>query len=385
MDRVYLDDNATTALAPEVVAAMQPWLTDTVGNPSSSHAWGRRAAAAVACARGQVADLLGCDPPEIIFCSGGSEACNHAIKGTAWAREDQGRHLIISAIEHPAVSEPAQWLARRGWRLSVLAASGDGAVLPAALDPLLRPDTVLVSVMHANNETGVVQPLRAIADRLQDHPAWLHADCAQSVGKIPVQVRELGVDLASLAGHKLHAPKGVGALYVRRGLVLENLVHGAGREDDRRAGTEAVAQIVALGEACRLAADGLAARSQRLAALRDRLAAQLRALVPGAVVHGERAPRLPGTLSIALPGQSTTALLTALQDRLAASAGAACHGAGVKISTVLAAMGVGEDLARGTLRLSVGRFTTETDVERAAALLATVLQEPPPGAAGDAD
>ncbi len=374
MDPIYLDTNATTVVDGRVLSAMQPWLADLAGNPGSAHLWGRRARQAVAEARAHVADLLGCDPDEVVLTSGGSESCNHAVKGAAWAREKNGRHLIVSAIEHPAVGAPARWLAGRGWRLDTLPVNKDGMVDPADLDALLRADTVLVCVMHANNETGVLQPVRALADRLQGHGAWLFADCAQSAGKVPLDVRALGLHLAAIAGHKLYAPKGVGALYVRRGVVLENLVHGAGQEQGRRAGTEAVAQVVALGEACRLARLDLAAEAARLAALRDRLAGRLRALVPDAVIHGERSPRLPGTLSIALSGHRTSDLLVALQDRLAASAGAACHGAGAEASPVLAAMGVPLELALGTLRLSVGRFTRDEDVERAVVLIGEVLR-----------
>ncbi len=370
---IYLDYNATTPVDPRVLAAMLPWLRDAAGNPSSGHAWGRRAQRAVAAARGQVAELLGCDPSDIILTSGGSEACNHAVKGCAWARQSLGRHLVVSAIEHPAVLEPARWLERQGWRLSTAPVGKDGIVDPDAVVAAVTDETVLVSVMHANNETGVLQPLAAIADRLAGRPAWLHADCAQSAGKVPVRVRELGVDLASLAGHKLYAPKGVGALYVREGRRLENLVHGAGQESGQRAGTEAVAQIVAFGAACQLAAADLAAEMRRQAMLRDELAARLRAGFPTAVIHGETAARLPGTLSIAFGGRRAGTILTALQDRLAASTGAACHGAGTEISSVLAAMQVPADLAAGTLRLSVGRFTTPGEVARAADLLLEAL------------
>lgn len=370
---IYLDNNASTPVDPRVRAAMLPWLQDMTGNPSSAHAWGRRALQAVESARAQVAGFLGCDADEIVLTGGGSEACNLAVKGCAWARQDAGRHLVVSALEHPAVSEPARWLARQGWRLDLVPATASGAVDPDTVAACLAPDTVLVCVMHANNETGVVQPLAAVAARLSSHGAWLFADCAQSAGKIPVNVRELNLDLASLAGHKLYAPQGVGALYVRRGLRLENLIHGAGQERGRRAGTEAVALTVALGEACRLAAADLDAEMRRLARLRDDLAARLRALVPAAVVHGEQSPRLPGTLSIALTGQRAGTILTALQERLAASAGAACHGADDKVSTVLAAMGVAPDLVRATIRLSLGRFSTADDVAQAVRHLAAVL------------
>jgi cysteine desulfurase len=373
MDPVYLDYNATTPLDPRVVDAMLPWLRDGAGNPSSSHTWGREARAAVDEARAQVAALLGCDHDEVVFTSGGSEANNHALKGTAWARRAQGRHLVISAVEHPAVTAPAAWLKREGWRVTVLPVDQEGVVDPEDVVEALTAETVLVSVMHANNETGVLQPIAEIATHLQRHDAWLHADCAQSAGKVPVDVRALGLDLASLAGHKLYAPKGIGALYVRRGLALENLIHGAGHEAGRRAGTEAVAQIVALGTACQLAADDLQGEVLRLSALRDQLADRLRDLRPAAVIHGEQAPRLPNTLSIALPGVSAPELLGRVGQRLAASAGAACHGSGGEVSGVLAAMGVADETARGTIRLTVGRFSTGGEIARAVEILAAAL------------
>ncbi|MDY0109762.1 MAG: cysteine desulfurase family protein [Candidatus Krumholzibacteria bacterium] len=382
MNPMYLDYNATTPTDPRVVESMLPWLRGEAGNPSSGHAWGRRARAAVAAAREQVAALLGCRPGEVIVTSGGSEACNHAVKGSAFARQNDGRHLIVSAIEHPAVTEAAQWLARRGWRCDRLPVTSNGLVEPRALAAALQPDTVLVSVMHANNETGVVQPLAELADRLRGSQSWLYADCAQSAGKIPLRVRELGVDLASIAGHKLYAPKGVGALYVRAGLRPDNLIHGAGQEDGRRAGTEAVAQVVGLGAACALAADLLAHETVQLAVLRDELAARVQAQIPGAVIHGHNAPRLPNTLSIALPGCRAAAVLEHLREKLAASAGAACHGHAAHVSSVLAAMGVADELALATIRFSVGRFTTAQDVENAATLVVETSRQL--GAAGPA-
>ncbi len=375
MDPIYLDYNATTPVDPRVVDAMLPWLRDGGGNPSSSHPWGRRARAAVDEARAQVAALLGCDADEVVFTSGGSESNNHALKGAAWARRDTGRHLIVSAVEHPAILEPAEWLEKEGWSVTVLPTDGEGRVHADALGNALRDDTILVSIMLANNETGVLQPLARIGRVLADHPAWLHSDCAQAVGKIPVRVREFGLDMASLAGHKLYAPKGVGALYLRRGLTLEKLVHGAGHEQGRRAGTEAVAQVVALGEACRLAGSDLDATMTRMSTLRDRLIAGLRVHEPELVVHGESVDRLPNTLSLSFPGVSAPALLDRIEQQLAASAGAACHGSGGEVSGVLAAMGVPAAIARGTVRFTVGRFTTEEEVEQAVALLARTVPD----------
>jgi len=373
MQPIYLDYNATTPIDPRVADAMLPWLREGSGNPSSSHIWGRRARAAVDQARDQVAALLGCDADEVVFTSGGSEANNQALKGTAWARRDVGRHLVVSAVEHPAILEPAGWLASEGWSVTVLPTDRDGVVRAADLEAALRPDTVLVSVMLANNETGALQPLRDLTAIIGDQPAWLHSDCAQAVGKIPVDVRALGLDLASLAGHKLYAPKGVGALFVRRGLQLQSLVHGAGHEDGRRAGTEAVALLAGLGEACRIAGEDLTATAAHLEKLRDRLAAGLRERQPDLVWHAEAVAKLPNTLSVAFPGVAAPALLEQLRDRLAASAGAACHGSGGQVSGVLAAMGVPLEIAMGTVRLTVGRFSTLAEIELAVGWLSEAV------------
>jgi len=373
MNPVYLDYNATTPLDPRVVDAMLPWLRVGTGNPSSSHHWGREARAAVDQARLHVAQLLGCQVNELIFTSGGSEANNHALKGTAWARRDIGRHLVVSAVEHPAILEPVAWLEREGWRVTIVPVDAHGVVDPASVKAAITEETILVSVMHANNETGVLQPLAAIAEVLADHQAWLHADCAQSVGKVPVQVRDLGVDMVSVAGHKLYGPKGVGALFVRDGLSLENLIHGAGHEQGRRAGTEAVGALAAFGEACRLAGMDLDEEMGRMRDLRDGLAAKLREVRPDAVVHGEDVERLPNTLSIGFPGMVAPDILSRVEDQLGASAGAACHGSGGEVSGVLAAMGVPAHVALGTIRLTVGRFTTEDEVQRAIELLTPVI------------
>ncbi len=369
MDPIYLDYNATTPIDPRVADAMIPWLRDSGGNPSSSHAWGLRARAAVDQARQQVAGLFGCDLDEIVFTSGGTEANNHAIKGTAWARRDLGRHLIVSAVDHPATLEPAAWLEREGWSVSVVPTDRNCVVDVAAFTAALRDDTVLASVMLANNETGVLEPVAELVVAAADHQAWIHTDCAQAAGKIPIDVHALDVDLASLASHKVYGPKGVGALFVRRGLQLENLMHGAGHENGRRAGTEAVASLVGLGEACRLAAGDVVEEGVRLGGLRDRLEVLLRGQEPDLVVHGANVERLPNTLSVSFPGVSAPQLLDSLGDQLAASAGAACHGSGGQVSGVMAAMGVPAAIAMGTVRLTVGRFSTADDVERGAGCL----------------
>jgi cysteine desulfurase len=373
MSLIYLDHNATTPVDPRVAAAMQPWLADNFGNPSSAHAAGQAARRAVERARAQVAELLGCAPDEVVFTSGGTESDNHAILGTAYARRDRGRHLIVSAVEHPAVLEPCAWLASEGWGVTRLPVDDCGRVAPADLARAIDDETVLVSVMHANNEVGTIEPVRALADLAHARGAWVHCDAAQSLGKIPVRVDDLGVDLLTVAGHKVYAPKGVGALYVRRGTTLTPLLRGAGHEGGRRAGTEAVPAIVGLGEACALAAASLPAETARLAALRDQLAAALCSHFPEACIHARAAERLPNTLSIAFPGRSAPAILAMIGDELAASAGAACHGSGEVLSGVLAAMGVPLATARGTLRFSLGRSTTPAQIARAVEILIAAI------------
>jgi len=371
-DPLYLDTNATSPIDPRVAETMRPYLYEHFGNPSSGHVYGQAARAAVDKARAQVAGLLGCTPTEVVFTSGGSESNNWALKGAAWAREDRGRHLVISAVEHPATSAVCDWLAGRGWEVSVVPVDGNCLIDPDDVAKALRPDTVLVSIMHANNEVGTVQPIARIAALAHDAGALMHTDAAQSAGKIPVRVDELGVDLLSLASHKLYGPKGIGALYVRAGVTLDNLVHGAQQEGGRRAGTESVILVAGLGEAAALAAEDVVEEGPRLAALRDRLQATLVEAAPDAVVHARDAERLPNTLSIGFPGRLASDLMATL-DGIACSAGAACHAGGATASAVLTAMGAPQEAAVGTLRLSLGRFTTEDEVERAAAMIAALV------------
>jgi cysteine desulfurase len=363
---VYLDYNATTPLAAEVLDAMLPALRDLWGNPSSGHVYGRRAAEAIDRARGEVASLLGCQTDEVIFTSGGTEANNAAIVGVAEALAARGRHVITSAIEHPAVERPCAYLERRGWRVSRIPVDRDGRVDPASVRDALAGDTALVTIMHANNETGVVQPIREIASTLRGRGVVLHTDAAQSVGKLPVRVDELGVDLLSVAGHKLYAPKGVGALYMRRGTPFGGFLHGAGHESGRRAGTESTPQIVGLGAACALARRETDDRTAHMLAMRDRLEATLREAIPDLLVHGAVAARLPNTLCAAVPGVDADTLLSRL-DGVAAASGAACHADERQPSGVLRAMDVPDDLALCTLRLTVGRPTTAEQIDAAAA------------------
>jgi cysteine desulfurase len=373
-DPIYLDHNATTPVAPEVAEAVARALRDAWGNPSSSHIFGARAGRAVQEARKRVALLLGCDADEVIFTSGGTESDNAALIGVAEALETRGRHLVISAVEHPAVEEAARYLERRGWSVARAAVDREGRVLPAAIEAALLPATVLISVMHANNETGVVQPVREIAGIARSRRILFHTDAAQSAGKIPTRVDDLGVDLLTVAGHKFYAPKGIGALYLRRGTPFAAFLRGAGHENGRRAGTENIPGIAGLGAACALASIEMEERAGRMRATRDRLEAALRARFPGLVVHGGTAERLPNTLSAAIPGADANALLARL-DGVAASAGAACHASGTEPSRVLLAMGVDPALARSTLRLTTGRSTTLEEVDLAAARIAEAARE----------
>lgn len=368
-DPIYLDHNATTPVAPEVFAAMAPWLQEHFGNPSSSHAYGRRAAQAVTHAREQVAGLIGAQPQEITFTGCATEANNLALLGVARASGSSKRHLVISSVEHPAVAAPAMTLRDQGWVLTVVGVDGFGRVSAAEVEQALRPDTALVSVMHANNEVGTLQPIADIAAITQPRGILLHTDAAQSVGKLAVNVDALGVDLLTVAGHKFGAPKGIGALYVRTGTPIRAILHGADQEHGLRPGTENVALIVALGAASALASADLPGLSDRLRALRDRLHERLAVGVPALQLNGHPEQRLPNTLHVSLPGVGGRALLADAADTVAASLGSACHSEHDAVSGVLAAMGIGVARASGAVRLSVGRSTRAGDVDHAAAAL----------------
>jgi cysteine desulfurase len=366
---IYLDHNATTPLAPEVLAAMLPILRRHHGNPSSSHVYGRQAAAAVATARESVAGLVGCRPDEVVFTGGGSEANNLAIRGVAAARPDRS-HIVTTAIEHPATAEPCALLERQGHSVSRIAVRPDGTIDLAAAAAMLDDDTALVSVIHAHNETGIVQPVGGLAALARQRGAVVHVDAAQSLGKIPVSLDELAADLISIAGHKLYGPKGVGALIVRRGTPLEPLLVGGGQERGLRPGTENVAGIVGLAAACALAGRDLADEGRRLRGLRDDLLARLAAGIPGLGLNGgDLVERLPNTLSVRFPGVHGSDLLAATPG-IAASTGSACHAGHDTPPAVLTAMGIAADDALGTVRLSLGRDTTAAAVAVAAEQLA---------------
>jgi cysteine desulfurase len=376
MTPIYLDYNATTPLDAAVIEAMLPFLREHHGNPSSTHTLGKTAHNAVEQARQQVAHLMGAQPDEIVFTGGGTEASNQAIKGSVFAklrgffgRWARGAHVVISAVEHPATTQPCEFLRRLGCRVMVVPVDGQGLVDPDAVRKALERGTTLVSIMHSNNEVGSLQPIKEIAALTRARGVLLHTDAAQSLGKVAVDVKDLGVDLLTLAGHKLYAPKGIGVLYIRRGVTLEPLLHGAGHEGGRRAGTENVPYIVALGTACEIARAGLSEATRRLRSLRDRLWERLRAgLSERVVLNGPPEKRLPNTLNANFVGHVGAELLEKVPE-IAASTGSACHEGKVMQSPVLCAMGVPPAIGRGALRLTVGRFTTEEQVDRAAEAL----------------
>lgn len=364
MKPIYLDYNATTPIDPVVVEAMRPYLEEYFGNPSSTHWYGVQAKLAVEKARKQVAELLNCGADEIIFTSGGSESNNYAIKGVAFANRDKGNHIITSSIEHPSVSEVCQYLEHHGFQVTYVAVDEFGVVDLEALENAVSPQTILVTVMHANNEVGTIQPVAEIAGIAKKHGVLMHTDAAQSVGKIPTDVKELGVDLLTVAGHKLYAPKGIGALYIRHGVKLEKLMHGADHEQNLRAGTENVLEIVGLGKACEVAKQGMEKNMAHMQKLRDRLYSGLRKRFPAVKLNGHPEQRLPNTLSLSFPNIEANMLLDEL-DGVAASAGAACHSDSIDVSPTLVAMAIPDEYAMGTIRFSTGKFTTEDDIERA--------------------
>ncbi len=371
MSRIYLDYNASTPVDPRVAAAMGRAMEDAYGNPSSPHWAGAPARRMVEAARRQVADLLGCAPDEIVFTSGGSESNNFALKGVFFARGGDGAHVVTTRVEHPAIIAPCRFLERLGAKVTYLPVDGSGRIDPDDLRRAIVLDTILISVMHANNEVGTIQPIEDCAAIAREHGILFHSDAAQSLGKIPAKVDDLGVDLLSIAGHKLYAPKGIGALYLRRGTQLEPLIHGAGHEGGRRAGTESAMLATALGEACVLAGDR--SEMRRVTELRDSFWAALRARFGKRVVlngHPER--RLPNTLNVCFVGKVGAEILAGLED-VAASTGSACHAGRVELSPVLEAMGVPPEVGMGAVRFSLGRATTAEEIEEVVERLSEVV------------
>jgi cysteine desulfurase len=374
MRQVYLDYNASTPIDARVAQAMSPLLADAFGNPSSGHWAGVPARALVEEARGHVAALLGCRPGEVVLTSGGSEANNLALKGVFYARREAGDHIVTSQAEHPAILAPCRFLERQGARVTYLRVDGTGRVDPDDVRRALTPRTILVSVMHANNEVGTIQPIAEIARIAHAQGVLVHTDAAQSVGKIETGVDALGVDLLTIAGHKLYAPKAVGALYVRSGTALEPLIHGAGHEDGRRAGTESALLAVALGKACVLAGDLTPMRP--IQALRDSFWQALRQRFGERVIlNGHPAARLPNTLNVSFVGHVGAEVLARLEG-IAASTGSACHAGRVELSPVLRAMGVAPEVGAGAIRFSLGRATSRDEIDYVVACLSAVLASP---------
>jgi cysteine desulfurase NifS/selenium donor protein len=368
-DLIYLDYNATTPIDPEVEESMRPYLNTYFGNPSSRYSYGIDARKAVEHARSQVAALIGASPEEIVFTSGGSESDNHALKGAAFALKNKGNHIIVSTIEHPAILEVCSWLQKQGFEISYLPVDSQCLVEVAKLEGLITPRTILISVMHANNEIGTIQPIAELAAIAHRFSILFHTDAAQSAGKSGLDVNDLGVDLLTLAGHKLYAPKGIGALYIRKGVVLDNLIHGAGQEHNLRAGTENLLEIVGFGKAAEIAARDLEKNIRHLNDMRNLLLDELLVQIPGMHLHTTVDASLPNTLSVAFKGIPADTLLSTLPE-LAASAGAACHPAGVTSSHVLLAMRVTTEYAMGTIRLSTGKYSTPEEMKSAAAMIA---------------
>ncbi len=374
MKQIYLDYNATTPVDRDVAAAMRPYLTGHFGNPSSSHSYGLRTREAVEKARGQVAGLIRCKPDEIVFTSGGTESNNYAIKGAALAGRGRGNHIITSSIEHPAVIEVCRYLEANGFRVTYLPVDESGLVDPVNVEKAITRETILITIMHANNEVGTIQPVRQIAELAGQRGVLLHTDAAQSTGKIPTTVDELGVSLLSVAGHKLYAPKGIGALYVKQGVDLEKLIHGADHEHNRRAGTENVLEIVGLGQACEIADRDLDKNMALLKEMRDRLREGLLNRLDGVMINGHPEQCLPNTLSLSFQGLEADSILMRM-DQIAASAGAACHSDTVKISSVLEAMKVPLEFARGTIRFSTGRYTTGGEIDAAVEVIVSIVND----------
>ena len=365
--RIYLDYNASTPICPEAVEAMRPFLTDHYGNPYSLHWAGMPAKDAVEKARGQVAGLLGCDPTEVVFTSGGSESNNHAIKGVFFANRDRGDHIVTTAVEHPATINPCRFLEKLGAKVTVLPVDRFGMVDPNDVRKAITPRTILITVMHANNEVGTIEPISGISAIAGEEGIPFHTDAAQTVGKIPVDVGELGVDLLSVAGHKVYAPKGIGALYIRDGTKIESFVHGAGHEAGRRAGTENVLLSVALGAACEVARGWIGI--PQVTILRDRFWEGLREIFGEKVtLNGHPTARLPNTLNVNFVGRVGAEVLAMLPG-VAASTGSACHAGSVTLSPVLAAMGVPPAEGMGAVRFSLGRATIREELEEVLGVL----------------
>jgi len=374
--KIYLDYNATTPIDKEVAQAMQPYLAEYFGNPSSIHSYGIESKKAVENARKKVANLIHCKPHEIIFTSGGSESNNYAIKGIAYAYENRGNHIITSTIEHPAVFEVCKYLEKKGFNISYIPVDEYGTIDIKKLEKEITKQTILITVMHANNEIGTIQPIPEIAKIAKKHGIYFHTDAAQSTGKYPVDVVELGVDLLSIAGHKLYASKGIGVLYIKEGVQLEKLIHGADHELNKRAGTENVLEIVGLGKACEIAQRYMYRNITHMQSIRNLLYQNLKKELPDIKLNGHPENRLSNTLNISFPGIEANILLNEIESLgIAASAGAACHTDNIDISPVLTAIKLNTDYAMGTIRFSVGKNTTENEINRASKIIIDTVKK----------
>jgi cysteine desulfurase len=371
---IYLDYNGTTPLDTKVIRVMQTFIDTEFGNPSSSHWYGIAPKKALEKAREQVASLLNCKPEEIVFTSGGTESNNHAIISVARMMRHKGNHIITSSIEHPAVIEVCRFLEKEGFETTYLPVDETGRVKVTNVGQAIRPETILITIMHANNETGVIQPIAEIGELAAANNILFHTDAAQSVGKIPTDVNQLNVSMMTVAGHKVYAPKGVGALYVRKPLQLEPFCHGAGQEGGLRAGTENVMGIAALGAACAIAGRDLEKNMAHMKYLRDRLHEGIIEQIDDVRLNGHKEFRLPNTLYLSFRGLEANRILEEIGLEVAASAGAACHSDTVKISHVLTAMNVPEDWAKGTVRFSVGKMTTEEHIDRAVKVMVDAVR-----------
>lgn len=373
---IYLDYNATTPISPEVAEEMLPYIQAHFGNPSSSYAIGRFNKEAIEKARMQVANLIAASPEEIIFTSGGTESNNHAIRGAVFANQHKGKHVITSRVEHPAVTEVCKFLEKQGYEITPLPVDSFGKVNPEDVEKSIRPDTVLISIMHANNEVGTIQSIAEIGAIAKENNTVFHTDAAQSVGKIETDVNETGVDLLSIAGHKLYAPKGIGALYIRNGVKLENLIFGAGQERGLRPGTENIPYIVALGKACELAKENLEPNSQQMFQMRQRLLIGLKEKCRTAIkLNADLENCLPNTLSIAFENVDAHTLASLVSKKVLFSTGSACHADSVEISPVLKAMQVNPRTAAGTVRLSTGKYTTIEEIDYAVGAISETVNK----------
>jgi len=373
MKPIYLDYNATTPIDPEVAEEMLPFINTHFGNPSSSHWFGQQTKNAVEKARQQVAGLLNSSPSEVVFTSGGSESNNHAIKEVAYTYRDKGNHIITSQIEHPAVQNPCRFLEKQGYKVSYLPVDEYGLVNPRDVENALRKTTILISIMHANNEVGTIQEVGSIGKIALENHVLFHTDAAQSIGKISVDTEQLNIDLLSIAGHKLYAPKGIGALYIRKEISIEPFIHGAGHEGGRRAGTENVAGTVGLGKACEIAARDMKKNTRHIIALRERLFNRMLDKVDRINLNGHPEKRLPNTLNLSFENVDARNLL-AQTAGIAASTGSACHADARSLSPVLKAMGVKEKYGFGSVRFSLGKYTTGEEIDSATDILATTIE-----------